>query len=270
MKKEFLLQCSKVLPIKIKKGISKGATLYGNFFYNRRSEKLYDEELFFAGLDLKDKTVIEAGAELGIYSLYFASKIHRGKLITFEPNPLNFFFLRKNLHANSFRAPICLNCGLSNSPGKLHFVSRRYNRAKGTFKLDKHEILRQGQNLIFEEDIGVMTIDQALEQYKLDGVDFVKIDTEGFEPNIIEGMTATLQHYKPILYFEIHGLNKTQKQRDLNRVFSHIEPHSYQILKLDVGLPKITRMNISEFDGGGYVAFTDLSPDLERALLPWA
>lgn len=270
MKKELLLQCSKILPIKIKKGIAKGMTLYGDFFYNRRAENLNDEEVLFAGLELEGKTVLEAGAHLGIYSLYFARKVRSGKLVLFEPNPLNYFFLRKNLQANFFQAPIQVNCGLSNSPGKLRFVSKRYNSAKGTFKTDKHEILKLGQPSVFEQDIEVITIDQAVERFKLDRVDFVKIDTEGYEPHVIEGMRATLQQFKPTLYFEIHGLNKRQQQGDLERVFKHIEPHGYQIWKLDAGLPRITQTNISEFGGGGYLAFTDLSADLERTLQHWA
>lgn len=270
MKMEVLLQCSKIFPIKIKKGITKGMTLYGDPFYNRRAEGLTDEEILFTGLELKGKTVLEAGAHIGIYSLYFASKVQSGKLILFEPNPLNCFFLRKNLSANSFRSPIQLNCGLSNNPGKLHFVSKRYNRAKGTFKTDKHEVLRQGQNLVFAQDIEVITIDQTVERFKLEGVDFVKIDTEGFEPYVIEGMSATLRRFRPKLYFEIHGLNKAQQQCDLARIFKHIEPHGYQIRKLDTGLPIITQSNISEFSGGGYTAFTYLSADLERTLQHWA
>lgn len=269
-KKEVLLQCSRIVPIKIKKGICKDMTFYGDFFYNRRSESLNDEEILFAGLELEGKTVLEAGAHMGIYSLYFASKVQNGKLILFEPNPLNFFFLRKNLRANAFRAPVQVNCGLSNSPGKLRFVSKRYNRATGTFKSDKHKVLKQGRGLVFEQDVDVMTIDQAVMLYRLDRVDFVKIDTEGFEPYVIEGMTATLKHFKPKLYFEIHGLNWKQQQSDLNRVLNHIEPRGYQIHRLNAGLPRITRTNVADHGGGGYVAFADMSTDLDKALQPWA
>lgn len=269
IKKEVLLQCSKFFPIKIRKGISNGMTLYGNIFYNRRSNGLCDEELLFSNLNLKNKTVLEAGAELGIYSLYFASQIYGGKLIVFEPNPLNFYFLRKNLSANSVRSAITVNRGLSNIPGKLHFVSKKYNTAKGTFKTDKHEILRQGQAPILEKDIEVITVDQAVVQYELDRVDFVKIDTEGFEPYIIEGMTATLQQFKPILYFEIHGLDKAQKQDDLNRIFNCLDHIGYEIVKLETSLPKVTSPNIAKYEGGGYVAYNDLTSDLERALQHW-
>lgn len=113
-------------------------------------------------------------------------------------------------------------------------------------------------------------MDQAVERFKLERVDFVKIDTEGFEPYVIEGMRATLQQFRPTLYFEIHGLNKLQQQGDLDRAFKHIEPLGYQIWKLDAGLPRITRANISEYAGGGYIAYTNPSADLERTLQHWA
>jgi hypothetical protein len=71
IKKEIALQVSKCMPIKIKKGISANKLLYGNLFYNRRPEELYEEELFYKNIDLKDKIIIEAGAHIGIYTMFF-------------------------------------------------------------------------------------------------------------------------------------------------------------------------------------------------------
>lgn len=95
LKREVLLQCSKIFPIKFKKGIEKGIMLHGDFFYNRRPESLSDEEILFSGLELEGRAVPEAGAHVGIYGLYFASRVRNGKLVVFEPNPLIFFLAKE-------------------------------------------------------------------------------------------------------------------------------------------------------------------------------
>lgn len=141
IKQEVALHLSKVIPIYSQTGLSSGMRLYGHLFCNRRPNKLYDEEIFFKRLYLKDKVITDAGAHIGSYTIFFAS---RGiKVFAFEPNPVNFYFLKKNLRVKFLSNVITQNAGLSNKKGKLHFVSKRYNMAKGTFKIDKQEMMNK-------------------------------------------------------------------------------------------------------------------------------
>lgn len=56
------------------------------------------------------------------------------------------------------------------------------------------------------------TLDNILREY--DRVDFIKIDVEGFEPEVIRGALQMIQKHRPIIYFEFleqyavrHGFN---------------------------------------------------------------
>lgn len=269
--KKIAFHLSKFIPIQIKNGLSSGIRLYGNLFYNRRSKKLYDEEIFYKKLNLKDKVIIEAGAYIGIYTMFFATKINHGKILAFEPNPVNFYFLNKNLQVNSCKSVITHNAGLSNKKGELHFVSKRYNRAKGSFKTDKQQIMKADNVPLISKKISVTTIDGVVEKYSLKSLDFVKIDTEGFEPYVIEGMSESLKSYKPIIYFEIHGLTPQQKHDDLVRVIKTLNRYDFAITKLTKGLPEVSENMDKENSGGGYVAYHDkLVLNLEKALNHWS
>jgi FkbM family methyltransferase len=265
-KKELALHISKIIPVKIKYGISTGMLLYGNLFYNRRPVELSKEELFYKNLDLKDKIIIEVGAHIGIYTLFFAKQVGNGKILAFEPNPITFYFLRKNLKKNLLSNALTINAGLSNEKGELYFAAKRYNMAKGTFKTDKQELMIEQDIPLIEKKIPVKTIDKIVDDYSLKRVDFVKIDTEGFEPFVIEGMSNTLKNYQPYIYFEIHGLSDEQKQEDLQKVFNFLKKFNYHVSKLANGLPEIDEENISEFSGGGYVAYHEMNSSLQKAI----
>ncbi len=250
-KKELVLQFSKIYPIIMKKGLSKGFKLYGNIFYNRREETITDEEKFYQSLRLKNKIVIEVGAHIGIDTLYLSQKVNDGKIYAFEPNPQSYYFLKKNIKKNSIKNAVLINAGVSDADGNLRYVSNKYNSAKGSFINDKQDIIRKRTSPYIEINIPTMTLDKFVEEYKLSYVDFIKIDTEGFEPFVIKGMSNILKTYSPVIYFEVHGLNIEQKHNDLKQIYEYLTPLSFSIFK---NKTKVNSSNLLKFNGGGFVA----------------
>ena len=68
---------------------------------------------------------------------------------------------------------------------------------------------------------------------------FCKIDTEGFEPNVIKGMRSCIQQFRPLLFFEIYGLSQEQQARDLADIQTILTGLGYRILNLSEGLPQM-------------------------------
>jgi len=263
-KQEVALQLSKILPVQMKCGLAEGYKLYGNLFFNRRPLKLADEEIFYRALDLSGCSVVEVGAHIGIYTLWFSNAVDKGQVIAIEPNPQNFNFLRKNITKNGFKNAVALNLGVGSEKGNLWFVSPRYNTAKGTFKQDKQELTAKSSVKTIRKFIQVKTFDQVVSECGVK-VDFVKIDTEGFETQVIAGMTKTLENNKPLLYFEIHGLNDQQKADDLKKVINILDIYNYSTHKLSSKTPRVQTENIEKMGGGGFVSFTQqtkVKPDL--------
>jgi FkbM family methyltransferase len=178
-------------------------------------------------------------------------------------------FLSRNIEANRLRPVVPVNAGLSNESGSQTLLSKRFNTQKGPFKSDKQSLMRQTHEPLIESVIPLTTIDAAVEDYRLDRVDFVKIDTEGYEPFVVEGMTRTLERFDPFVYFEIHGLTPEQRLDDLRRVFRTLDPLGYIVLRLEPGLPRVTPERVADFTEGAFVAARVYTDALRSALRHW-
>ena len=269
VRKELALQLSKVMPITMRHGIAGGMRLYGNLFYNRRPADLHEEERLYSSLNLKGKTVIEIGAHIGEYTIYFGRAVGDGRVLAFEPNRLNYLFLRKNVAANRLGRVEVVNAGLSNEPGSARIVSKRFNTAKGSFRPEKQSLIQDTKEPYVEMVSPITTVDAVVEKYGLKRVDFIKIDTEGFEPYVVEGMNGTLAGHSPLVYFEIHGNTGAERAADLVRVFRVLDRHGYIVRRLSPILPRVTAETLNELASGAFLAARSFDGELISALAAW-
>jgi FkbM family methyltransferase len=125
-------------------------------------------------------TIWDIGANIGDHTYFYLSL---GKtVISFEPNPIAF----KCLEHNCPEAYV-LNVAASNKSGVLSFTS-----------LDN-----VGASYI--DNNGTINVSaEPLDSINLPAPQFVKIDVEGWEPNVITGMLKTLEEYKPMVFVEVN------------------------------------------------------------------
>ena len=142
---------------------------------------------------------MEVGSNIGTCSI----KLSRccNTLYCFEPLKESFNLLVENLHMNQCDNVITENCGLSNEnkKGYLNFISTGNPGGSGIIcesGKPNSDIMELGE----EYPIRLITIDSL----KLDKLDYLKIDTEGYEQNIIEGGYITIERCKPIIVMEIY------------------------------------------------------------------
>ncbi|MBN1210487.1 MAG: FkbM family methyltransferase [Myxococcaceae bacterium] len=138
-------------------------------------------------------TVFDVGANIGYLAMYLRRRIGAsGQLYCFEPEPTNFAELEANLRRNHLD-----NC---------HAVQLAVGATEGTVTFNpglNGFVAPEGAAGI---PVPVTPLDRFIEQRGLPRVDFVKIDVEGFEVDVLGGMSALLSRPdKPILYVEVHG-----------------------------------------------------------------
>lgn len=237
--------------------------LYGNIFYNRLSPGLSEEELFYSNLDLTGKTVIDAGAHIGIHAYLFAKTAK--KVLAFEPNPQSFGFLERNVRLNGLKNVALTQAGLSDAIGKAEYVADKFVSAKGTFKKNSQAIIKEKSNHIVIADARLTTVDEV--RKSAGRIDFIKIDTEGHEPGVIGGMRETIKIDRPDIYFEIHGATQELKEADFEMIRGQLVPSGYAVHKLKSGMRNVTDGDPET--SGGYVAFAEPRDYLEKALLPF-
>ena len=116
------------------------------------------------------------------------------KIISFEPLPFVFTKLRENLSHFSDRT-ILVNKGVGS---KSEIISINYNRNASVYASFSDEVndisyLDNNEKL----DIEVITIDDYCKENNIQDIDFIKVDTEGFEKEVFDGAIQTFKKIKP-------------------------------------------------------------------------
>ena len=176
---------------------------FGN--YNETGEKFFLDKL----KNFKISTSIDIGANIGLYSKKLL-EISNKKVISFEPMLQSFYQLQKLQKKNKDKF-FCYNLALSNKheykdihyPGTLSQLATISSFTKNIKFLKKYKFKKK--------KIKTVTLDSFLNKRKKllnDGLDFIKIDTEGNDFNVILGSFKTINKFKPkFIQFEMNSHN---------------------------------------------------------------
>lgn len=149
---------------------------------------------FYRELLKEDSVCIDAGANIGILSMYM-SLFTKANIYAFEPIPETYEALIKNIDINKLNVvPLCLALG-DKSGKSIALLDRTCNGGAG-FEYDTKNL-----NDI-KVDIDVITLDEFVKSYKIEKLDLLKMDVEGFEELVIKGGKETLKQFNPDIVTE--------------------------------------------------------------------
>jgi FkbM family methyltransferase len=138
---------------------------------------------------------IDIGANIGDWSIPAALAVGpTGRLLAIEPIPRMAAALRKTFGINRLRQASVVEMALSSSAGQTNFSIERGN--SGGSRIGKHALAHDSI------EVEITTLDALVEREQLPRVDFIKIDVEGHEPQVLAGAKATLIRWKPLLFME--------------------------------------------------------------------
>ncbi len=129
---------------------------------------------------------IDVGANRGIYTVMALQKYGYSTAHAFEPNPEVFATLEKNVSLNQIAASAHLHKAAAGSEAKSHTLA-----VDPMHKGGGHITAEQSGNDI-TMNIDIVTLDSLLLPPEMAKVGFVKIDTEGYEKEVLAGMNKTL------------------------------------------------------------------------------
>jgi len=165
--------------------VGKSIELYGK--YQIEELKLFDR--FVQSGD----TVLDIGANIGTHTLWFANKVgSSGFVMAFEPQRLLFQTLCANMALNSIQNVDCrqLGVGYAKRLVKIPILDPLKKNNFGGLSIDGHED-------------GEKTAVCRVDDIGLARCDFIKIDVEGMEPEVLQGAMNTIVGCRPILYLEL-------------------------------------------------------------------
>jgi len=178
--------------------LSKNRFINRNFIKNSALKMEGPYEL--GDVKLKDgDTVIDIGANIGIFSIFSAKKIRSsGKVLSFEPIKETRRFLNKNIEQN----------GLSNI--SIYPVALGENNRQVIFSVNE-DVLGDSTKLTeheggYNEEVRQFTLDLFIEENNVKNVNFIKADIEGMERDMLRGAEHTIKKFKPKLAICIYHL----------------------------------------------------------------
>lgn len=172
------------------------------------SRMIYDgfeaEETAFMQSVLKPgDTMLDIGANIGLFTLLAAQSVGMtGNVFSFEPSPITFERLLENVDINRFKQVQCFNIGLSDTDGTLDF----YTSKNGHDAWDSFADDAKGR-LSNRLKIAVKTLDSVVEEHRLNAIDFIKMDVEGWEKFVILGGQKCLIEQSPTVMVEFTDEN---------------------------------------------------------------
>lgn len=159
----------------------------GIWFYRVRKLPIgtHLEYFLLYRVGIKIEVVMDVGANIGSFSKRLGEFFPNANFYCFEPFEKTFEILEKNLpnkkfHLNQFALGERIY-SLLIYPNSIH-----HSDLNSIFNTDKRD-----SNAI-PEKIEITTVDQFLSESNLDAVDFLKIDTEGFDLKVLEGSIESL------------------------------------------------------------------------------
>jgi len=143
----------------------------------------------------EDDYVFDTGAFIGDTSFWFLYKGAK-KVYAFEPDPINFSYLVKNIEFNKVEDKIFpVNKILSNKEGKIPFIIT----GSGCSMKGKNSIKKESM-----KEIESITLDYFVEKEKINKLDFIKMDVEGSELEVIKGGLETIKKFKPKMAISVY------------------------------------------------------------------
>lgn len=140
--------------------------------------------------------VLDIGANIGCTALLFAQL--STQVIAFEPGVGTCRFLRHNVEAAGFQNVKIENIGLGSEDATLSLVASPTNRAGAFISNFDAPAGHPSESVTIERG------DYYVERNQIKRVDYIKIDTEGFEQDVIEGLRSTLLRDRPVVTMELN------------------------------------------------------------------
>ena len=193
--------------------------------------------------------VVDAGANIGIYSLWMSRFTGvRGKVYAFEPDGNNYFSLNNNINLNSLALYIIpVQKAVGNINGIISFTSG----LDGENHINKNDM----NNTV---NVKCVKLDDFFVEYGIDHVSYMKVDVEGFELDVLRGCVNYITAKKiEIIQLEI---NQTMRNSGYNtdQLTDFLNTHGYQLCCYDV-FAKQLKLVIYNSQIENYFAVFDLA-----------
>ena len=176
----------------------------------------------------------DVGANIGFYTCLLASLVEdSGAVVAFEPAARTCGYLKENVSLNQFTNVTVVNKGLGDKQEQRLLHYSEAGLAEGTASL------KYADGRAASERVTLDTIDNLIPE--LPTPDFIKIDVEGYQLEVLHGAEHCLKTHAPLLMAELRDVGETNRA-----IFGEIEDY---VADLGYQLYEIRKHSIRQCDG---------------------
>ena len=165
------------------------------------------------------KVAFDVGANRGWLTIPMSIRVgQEGRVFAFEPVPETVELLEKTIRINNINNIIVKEVAISNQVGKTSFVYGRTGDLTAALKeIGYHGNSSQIQEVVVDTD----TLDHFAETNLIKKIDLIKIDVEGGEMLVLDGMKNILKFHKPIVIVELIGEKRIKEGQEYLKAFGY-------------------------------------------------
>ena len=206
----------------------------------RRRQMLFNE--------FKITDVIDVGANFGQYGKEIRNTGFKGNIYSFEP--LSFAFNKlKNSSKNDEKWYV--NNFALGSVSEKREINIAKNYFSSSFLDQKKELIQQepATEYVAKEEVEIKTLDEIFEKiYTKEKNFYLKIDTQGFEREVIKGASNSLQYIKGIqLEMSLNPLY--EKALDFQDMYNFIKAEGFELYSIENGFYNAKTGQLNEIEG---------------------
>jgi len=156
------------------------------------------------------KSFVDVGANIGHYCLVAANEMGlTGKVYAFEPQPDCCDVLEHTISLNNWENRLSVHqMALGSESSKMQL----YLLGSGSTLDDNFNDYQSTETIT----VSVDTLDNQMAMLECGQIDFIKIDVEGYELQVLKGAEKTIQEFTPVIFVEIADRIRGRDYRNLN------------------------------------------------------
>ncbi len=199
------------------------------FYHNKEAFQDIYQEVFINKIyqfksDKPNPTIIDAGSNIGLSTLFFKMHYPHAKVSCFEPDLHSFLLLKKNIFENKLSDVSLINAALSKKDGYISF----YGEANGTTSDSRGNSIFNIWGEQRQSSTKILVKSARLSHFINEEIDFLKMDIEGAEQQVLEELGDKLKLVREIT-LEVHETANMTLKNSLKGVCSVLEKHGFTL-----------------------------------------
>ena len=181
------------------------------------------------------RVIFDVGAHIGQSAALFADTFPGAQIHSFEPDPNSFRELRRTAAGYPGVTPV--NAAAGDREGEATFFVNTFSQTNSLLRprhgAGQYLVDTAGVDVRQETRVPVLTLDRYCAEHSIERIDFLKLDTQGYELRVLDGAAALVSRQAiPLIYLEVGFVTLYEGQPLFPEVYQYLFDRGYRLVWL--------------------------------------